>query len=153
MTGTGVFDFAVLGSPTVLRHTDRVTFSQPSDSSSWAGSKDSQVRPRSSPKRSPVKAAVATAVADGSVRTLSIARISSSEYGLVSAPFGCCAWSSQVSKDDEGIPYATYFRFQSNPKDNVREVRTPGLDTSWGFMASQKLGPNQLGNRFDPELA
>jgi integrase len=30
MTGTGALDLAVLGSPTVLRHTDRVTFSQPS---------------------------------------------------------------------------------------------------------------------------
>ena len=29
MTGTGALDFAGLGSPTVLRHTDRVTFSQP----------------------------------------------------------------------------------------------------------------------------
>jgi hypothetical protein len=80
MTGTGAFDFVVLGSPTVLRHTDRVTFSQPSDSSSRAGSKDSHVSPLSSPKRSPVKAAVATAVADGSESTLSIAAISSSEW-------------------------------------------------------------------------
>src|SRR6476661_8910274 len=79
MTGTGAFDFAVLGSPTVLRHTDRVTFNQPSDSSSSAGSYDSQVRPRSSPKRSPVNAAVATAVADGSGSTFSIVAISSSE--------------------------------------------------------------------------
>jgi hypothetical protein len=38
MTGTGALDFAVLGSPTVLRHTDWVTLSQPSDSSSCAGS-------------------------------------------------------------------------------------------------------------------
>jgi hypothetical protein len=91
MTGTGAFDFAVLGSPTVLRHTDRVTFSQPSDSSSWAGSKDSQVSPLGSPKRNPVKAAVATAVAEGSGSTLSIAAISSSEYGLVSVPFGANA--------------------------------------------------------------
>jgi len=59
MTGTGAFDFAVLGSPTVLRQTDRVTFSQPSDSSSWAGSKESQVSPLNSPKRSPMNAAVA----------------------------------------------------------------------------------------------
>jgi hypothetical protein len=29
MTGTGASDFAGLGSPTVLRHADRVTFSQP----------------------------------------------------------------------------------------------------------------------------
>src|SRR6266478_786961 len=69
MTGTGAFDFAVFGSPTVLHHTDRVTFNQPSDSSSCAGSYDSHVRPRNSPRRSPVKAAVATAVADGSERT------------------------------------------------------------------------------------
>jgi len=70
MTGTGAFDFAVLGSPTVFRHTDRVTFSQPSDSSSSAGSYRPPVRPRSSPKRSPVKAAVATAVAAGDVLKL-----------------------------------------------------------------------------------
>ena len=29
ITGTGALDFAGLGSPTVLRHADRVTFSQP----------------------------------------------------------------------------------------------------------------------------
>jgi|SRR5580704_7239522 hypothetical protein len=96
MTGTGAFDFAVLGSPTVLRHTDRLTFSQPSDSSSSAGSKDSHVSPLSSPKRSPVKAPVATAVAEGSESTLSIAAISSSEYGLVSVPFGANAGISAI---------------------------------------------------------
>jgi hypothetical protein len=37
--GNGAFDFSVFGSPTSLRHTDRVTFSQPSDSSSCAGAR------------------------------------------------------------------------------------------------------------------
>jgi hypothetical protein len=52
------------------------------------------VSPRSSPKRNPVKAAVATAVAEGSGRILSIATISSSEYAFVSQPFGAKAGTS-----------------------------------------------------------
>jgi len=41
-TGTCAFNFATLGSPTVLRHTDRVVFSQPSDSSFCADSRTPQ---------------------------------------------------------------------------------------------------------------
>jgi len=91
MTRTGALDLSVFGSPTEERQIDRVTFSHASESTSSEGSYDSQVRPRNSPRRKPVNAAVATAVAEGSGRTLGMAAISSSEYGLVSVPLAANA--------------------------------------------------------------